>query len=125
MNIVRTEIWVTIPLVPVEQPDLDAYYLRLATFGFDTGFREGDQFEIQDWSFGQNRSVVINETAAIVKRTIQIIPSEQVSSGQKQDVFQISLYAEIADKEKLQEICMSMKALNPGKFVDSPVLRGG
>jgi hypothetical protein len=107
-----------LPLTPVETPNLDAYFIELATYQFNVGLDVGDEFEITNWGLGINGQLVINATAGIVKKTINVIPGERDNSGEVRDIFQISLYAEITDKERLDEICKSFKRLNPGMFLE-------
>lgn len=113
----RSRIYVTLPLKRVGFPDQPCF-MALATYYFDVGLQVGNEFQIQDWKLGENYSLSINATAGIVKRVLTVIPKEMDSQKIKTDVFQISLYAEIADKEKIDEICKAFISLNPGMFLE-------
>lgn len=114
----RSKIFLNLPLKPVENPDLEAYFIKIATYPFDIGLQVGDEFEIQNWKPNNNYQLIINATAGIVKRSLTVIPGEMDNLNQKIDVFQISLYAEIADKEKIDEICSSFIRPNPGMYLE-------
>ncbi len=112
----RSRIYLSLPLKHIDAPK-GAYFIEIAAYLFDTGMQVGDQFEIENWYLAQSSSP-IQATAAIIKRSINVIPSERDNLGNKVDVLEIALYAEIADKERINEICQSLKIWNPGMFLE-------
>ncbi|MEL6401632.1 MAG: hypothetical protein AAFR26_21535 [Cyanobacteria bacterium J06626_4] len=120
-SILRTMLWITLPLRSADNPDGDDMGFEVATLDFDTGLQVEDKFEVANWRLGRNGEIEFSGLVGVVKRVIQIFPRERVTHDHTADVFQISLYIEMAEKEKISDICNALKQLNPGRYVTPTV----
>jgi hypothetical protein len=92
---------------------------RIASLSFDPGLKVGDKFIILKTSNSGIDFLPEKEMEVIVKQRRHVLKlgKEKANEPDKaQDVFEIQIFVEIAEKEGFQQIRETIQRLNPGIF---------
>jgi len=84
---------------------------KLATLDYDPGWKVGDQFIIVNTSNSVHDYLPVKEMEVIIKQRYHILKLDK-----EQDILEIRIFVEIADKEDFQQIRETLQRFNPGKF---------
>ena len=99
-----------VPLKPKGQQTASPMFWQIAEYDYDPGLQVGDEVQVTDWEIGHFCDKSVTFIAAVTHRIKRVKPQKP------QDAFEISIYLEMADKDKLLKIVEIFKKMNPGKF---------
>lgn len=105
-------VLLAVPLKPKGQQLASPTFWPVAEYDYEPNLQVGDQVQITKWEIGTWDDEPLTFIAGVTRRVKEILPEKP------KDVFKISFYLEIADKEQLPRIVGIFKKLNPGKFED-------
>lgn len=99
-----------IPLKPKGQQTVSPMFWQMAEYDYDPGLQVGDEVQVTDWGIGELGDKPVTFIASVTRRIKEVKPQKP------KDAFEISIYLEMVDKDKLSQIIEILKKLNPGKF---------
>lgn len=85
-------------------------FITVANYDHAIKLQVGEQLQITNWITGWGEKFTF--MASVVRCEKEILPKKP------EDVFKISFYVEMADKDKLPRIVENLKQVNPGKYED-------
>ena len=101
-----------VPLKPKGRPTTSPLFFTVAKYNYVPPLQLGDEIQITNWGIGDWSDEPLSFIAAVTRIVKEVIP------GKPEDVFKLSFYVEMADKDELLRIAEIFKKLNPGKFED-------
>jgi hypothetical protein len=110
-------IQLPLPLAFASHPDRTPVYLTVSQFNSDPGLQIKDEFFLDGYAFGWRGNEPFQANVMVTGRKKFVIPKKSENAS---DIFRVDIIVEVADKERLPEICEILKEFNPGKYVDPP-----
>lgn len=102
---------ITVPVEFLELPGVPLQ-LHVAKYNYDIGLKVDDEVQITDWQLLGETEQSFTFVGRVVNRFNQVIP------GKPEDIFRISIWVEVGDKEDFPRLRQALTRLLPSDIKD-------